>query len=66
MRTGERARLSEGEGDGMRTAISALATVAIVAAAQPAGAIDNEFRGWYRVMAQNWCPGADSDRVQVR
>ena len=40
-----------GRGDGMRKAILAFVMVAVVvAAAQPAGAIDNGFRGPYRVI----------------
>jgi hypothetical protein len=33
----------------MRTAILGFATMAIIAVAQPASAIDDGFRGWYRV-----------------
>lgn len=59
------------EGDGMRNAILAFAIVAIVvAAAQPAGAVDDGFRGRYRIIAyggSTWCPYSTfSHRVHVR
>jgi hypothetical protein len=42
----------------MRKAILAFVMVAIVvAAAQPAGAVDDRFRGWYRLVARE-APGA--------
>ena len=44
-------------GDGMRKAILVFVTVAVVAAAQPAGAIDNGFRGTYR-LRQRELPGS--------
>jgi hypothetical protein len=55
----------------MRKAILAFVVVAIVAVAQPAGAIDNEFRGPYRVITRaipgHPCPSYTSwYRVRVR
>jgi hypothetical protein len=41
----------------MRRAILAFVMVAIAAAAQPAGAVDDGFRGWYRLVARE-APGA--------
>ena len=50
----------------MRRSIPALVMVAIVVtAAQPAGAVDNEFRGWYQITARqtlSGCPKADYER----
>ena len=55
-----------GRGDDTRKAILAFVMVAIVAAAQPAGAIDNGFRGSYRVIARqtdgDGCPTGDYRR----
>lgn len=53
----------------MRAAILTFATVAIVAAAQPAGAIDDGFRGLYRVTQTDngACPvHARTHRIRVR
>ena len=51
----------------MRKAILALLMVASVAAAQPAGAIDEGFRGRYRLIADtHLCPGQDQYRHPVR
>lgn len=49
----------------MRMAILAIVLAIVVAVAQPAGAVDHGFRGWYRVNGRTWCPGADRDRVLV-
>jgi hypothetical protein len=59
------------EGDGMRKPILAFVTVAIVvAAAQPAGAIDNGLRGQYRAIERprvgSHCGGSSRHRVEVR
>ncbi len=45
----KQSELLRGSGDGLRKAILAFVILAIVAAAQPAGAIDNGFRGQYRI-----------------
>jgi hypothetical protein len=54
----------------MRKAILAFVMVAIVAAAEPAGAIDNGFRGRYRLIARersgSSCPGDSSYRHPAR
>jgi hypothetical protein len=60
-----------GRGDGMRRAILAFVMVAIVAAGQPAGAVDEGFRGLYRVTNTEAggasCPvHARTHRIRVR
>jgi hypothetical protein len=51
----------------MRKAILAFVVVAVVAAAQPAGAIDDGFRGRYRLIASpHLCPGQDVYRHPAR
>lgn len=52
----------------MRRAILAFGILAIVAAAQPAGAIDTGFSGRYRLFAHKQssdCPGRDRYRTRV-
>jgi hypothetical protein len=61
-----------GSGDGMRKAILAFVMVSIVAAAQPAGAIDNGFRGQYRITQTQTgtgncpVPNPPTHRIEVR
>jgi hypothetical protein len=50
----------------MRNAILAFVMVAIVAAAQPAGAVDEGFRGRYRVIALDGTCGFHSSSYRVR
>jgi hypothetical protein len=52
----------------MRKAILAFVMVAIVAAAQPAGAIDDGFRGWYRLTTtENSCRHQPrTRRIEIR
>jgi hypothetical protein len=58
----------KGRGDGTRMAILAFVMVAIVAAAQPAGAFDDGFRGWYRLKTtENSCRRHPrTHRVEIR
>ena len=70
-RKGEIEMARQKEGDGMRKAILAFVMVAIVVAvAQPAGAVDDGFRGRYRIIGRggdDFCPFPSfRHRVHVR